>query len=70
MGKPYQLNYSSLLKPWNSNDKEGYFCSELIADLYKEMGVIHSTRISHYYFPSTFLGNTLNFINDWYLDSE
>ena len=56
----------------NPEKKDGYFCSELIASIYKRMKVIADDRLSSRFYPGSFESpnNSLNFINGAYLDEE
>mmetsp|Transcript_2381 Transcript_2381/g.3400 ORF Transcript_2381/g.3400 Transcript_2381/m.3400 type:complete len:674 (+) Transcript_2381:54-2075(+) len=48
--KPYSLR--AIFSNKESND--GYFCSQLVAAAYKEMGIIPSNRVTQSYWPGTF----------------
>ncbi len=52
--------------------KTGYFCSELVASIFKRMNVIADSKLSSRYYPGAFEaeGCKLEFINGAYLGEE
>lgn len=52
--------------------KVGYFCSELVASVFKRMRVLADTRLSSRFYPGTFESPSpsLEFINGAYLEDE
>ncbi len=59
-------------RPENLKTKKGYFCSELVASVYKRMKIIPDDRPSTRFYPGTFesRANSFEFINGAYLDDE
>lgn len=52
--------------------KKGYFCSELVASIFKRMNVILDNKLSSRYYPGDFEAKyeKFEYINDAYLDKE
>eukprot|EP00826_Nyctotherus_ovalis_P059507 TRINITY_DN8282_c0_g1_i19.p1 TRINITY_DN8282_c0_g1~~TRINITY_DN8282_c0_g1_i19.p1 ORF type:complete len:184 (-),score=55.26 TRINITY_DN8282_c0_g1_i19:137-688(-) len=52
--------------------KNGYFCSELVASVFKRMKVMPDNKLSSRFYPGTFESpsESLEFINGAYLDDE
>jgi len=70
------LNICKLLKCRNVKDnpenKKGYFCSELVACIYKRMNVIEDNTASTKFYPGTFETGykKIQFINGAFLEDE
>lgn len=61
LGKQYEINLDKLLsfkstieRTVEQEEKKTYFCSELVARLYKELGLLDSSRSSTSYYPVDF----------------
>ena len=61
LGKEFELNLdklfqfkSKLARTEEEEDKKTYFCSELAARLYKELGILNEEKSSTMYFPVDF----------------
>ena len=55
-GKPYKLKF------W-SNEGQGFFCSELVAEFFRKTGVLYQNTPSYKYFPKHFVSfNKLNLV--------
>ena len=70
LGKGFQLNIdklfqfkSKLVRTDEEEEKKTYFCSELAARLYKELGIFDEEKSSTNYFPVDFSQKgKLNFV--------
>ncbi len=61
LGKKYKLSPFRMLQPYSSKDsianikdKGGYFCSELVASIFKLMGFLPRHISSAHYLPGNF----------------
>ena len=72
-GAQYQLNYSDILFPAEVKEErveKTFFCSELVADCLKIMGVLSNEPASRSYWPSTFEKDSdqLSLLNSAYFE--
>ena len=65
LGKGFEISVgklfifqSSLNRNQEEEDKKTYFCSELVARLYKELGLLDEEKASTRYFPVDFSDKT------------
>jgi len=77
LGKKHTMSICKLCKCTNVKEnpekKKGYFCSELVASVYKQMGVLADTKLSSRFYPGTFESindGNLEFTNDANLGPE
>ena len=72
LGSPYKISAEKLLRKKSIlEEKEGYFCSELIAAVYKHVGLLPDELSSCQYWPSSFSSNhELLLVNGAYLGEE
>lgn len=57
MGKKYDLHALKLLRKTSEDENDplkGYFCSELVAKIYKRAGLLASEKASSSYWPMDF----------------
>eukprot|EP00742_Colponemidia_sp_Colp-10_P002997 GILJ01003198.1.p1 GENE.GILJ01003198.1~~GILJ01003198.1.p1 ORF type:complete len:467 (+),score=67.59 GILJ01003198.1:137-1537(+) len=55
IGKPYKLTAKKLMnRKGSAIQSDGFFCSELVARAYKEMGLLPEDRGAHTYWPGSF----------------
>lgn len=56
MGKKFNASIKKILGKKETNENEGYFCSELVASAYKKAGLLPSDVSSSNYWPGNFAG--------------
>ncbi|CAD8141629.1 unnamed protein product [Paramecium octaurelia] len=61
VGRQYQLSFTKLLQdkstivtPQNQQEDPTYFCSQLIAKIYKQIGLLNQDRSANQYWPGSF----------------
>lgn len=57
MGKKYDLHAIKLMRKTSEDENDplkGYFCSELVAKVYKRAGLLNTERASSSYWPMDF----------------
>jgi hypothetical protein len=76
IGKKYSVSTKKLISKWNnvelSPEKESnsYFCSELIGEAYKRMGLLPTNIVSSSYWPGSFASQNKLKLLDGFLTEE